>query len=69
MAELARIELGQRIASPSCQRVVEGDNLERVLEGEVVRCERCGERIKLPREVVERYQRSKYVGTNLDITC
>ena len=54
MAELARIELGQRSACPSCQRVVEGDNLERVLEGEVVRCERCGERIKLPREVVER---------------
>ncbi len=69
MQELGRIQTAQKIACPHCRALLEDTDLERALEGETVKCPHCGNPVKLPSDLVERYLRSKYVGRNLDITC
>ncbi|MCR5662132.1 MAG: hypothetical protein K6G50_08400 [bacterium] len=69
MQELGRIEPVKRMACPNCHELLDDEVLEPALDGEAVPCPHCGSPIRLPREVVERHQQSKYLGTALDIMC
>ncbi len=67
MAELGNVQPVKRITCPHCGAILGDDELEAALEGDVSKCSACGGLIRLPREVVERHQQSKYIGTGLDI--
>lgn len=69
MAELGNVNPVKRITCPHCGEVLDEEDLELALEGEVCHCRHCGGLIRLPSEVVQRHQQSKYIGTGLDITC
>lgn len=68
MPELGSINPVSRMVCPHCHSIIDEDALEEALEGYDVPCPTCGQIIRLPREVVERHQQSKYLGTALDIT-
>lgn len=57
------------MACPHCNNLLRDEDVEAALEGEIVNCPYCGGAIKLPKDVVEKHQRSKYLGRSLDITC
>lgn len=69
MESLGRIESVKKMACPHCRQILDDEDILQALEGEDVFCPYCKNALRLPQEVVERYQRRKYVGTNLDITC
>lgn len=68
MAELARIQPVRTMACPHCQALLDDEDVELALDGEAISCPNCGQGIRLPAEVVEKHQQSKYLGTALDIT-
>ncbi len=67
MPELGSVNPVKRMTCPHCGAVLSDEELQEALEGEIVNCSECGKPIRLPREVVERHQQSKYLGTSLDI--
>lgn len=69
MTEIGRIESMQKMACPSCRNIIDPSDIGSVLEGNTIQCAFCGQKIKLPEEIAEKIRQSKYVGTNLDITC
>lgn len=69
MQTLGSIEKATRMACPHCNNLLRDEDVEAALEGEIVNCPYCGGAIKLPKDVVEKHQRSKYLGRSLDITC
>lgn len=67
MPEFASIDPVKRLACPHCRSLLDEELLLEALEGKSAACPHCGEAVKLPQDVVERYQRKKYVGRSLDI--
>ncbi len=68
MAELARIKPQKAIACPGCRKVLPDFSVDEVVEGKP-RCPHCGQRIKLPDELIERAKQQRYLGNNFDFTC
>ena len=69
MANVARIKPTTKMACPSCRRILDDFSIEGAASGEPQSCPGCGQKVKLPDELVQRAQQTLYLGRNLDITC
>ena len=57
------------MACPSCRNFLEDFSVEEAASGEPQQCPHCGQKVKLPDELVRRAVGSRYLGGSLDITC
>lgn len=69
MAKVGRIEPLTKMACPSCQALLEDFSVEDVATGEPQSCPKCGQKVRLPEELIARAKEQRYLGRNLDITC
>ena len=69
MANIARIKPIKKMACPSCHQILTDFSLEGAASGEPQECAHCGQKVKLPSELVQRAKEQRFLGSNLDITC
>ena len=69
MSEVARIKPQTRMACPTCSHILRDFSLDEVADGKPQSCPKCGQKVKLPDELVQRAKQTRYLGNNLDITC
>ena len=69
MADVARIKPQTKMACPSCRNILGDFSVDEAATGEPQSCPNCGQKVKLPDELVRRAKEQKFLGRNLDITC
>ncbi len=68
MSEIGSVNPIQRMACAHCRALLPDEVLAAGLEGSPIFCPDCGGAIRLPSDLIERHQRSRSLGRNLDIT-
>ena len=69
MGNLGRIQPQTKMACPSCRHILQDFSIEEAATGEPQSCPNCGQKVRLPEELVKRAKEQRYLGRNLDITC
>jgi 4-hydroxy-3-methylbut-2-en-1-yl diphosphate synthase IspG/GcpE len=69
MGNVGRIKPLTKMACPSCRRLLEDFSIDEAATGEPHACPGCGQKVRLPEELVKRAQQTLHLGRNLDITC
>ena len=69
LANIARIKPIKKMACPSCRQILNDFSVEGAASGEPQACTHCGQKVKLPNELVQRAKQQRFLGNNLDITC
>lgn len=69
MGNVGRIKPLTRMACPSCRNFLEDFSVDSAATGEPQQCPHCGQKVRLPDELVKRAKESRYLGNSLDITC
>lgn len=69
MANVGRIKPLTKMACPSCRNFLQDFSIEEASTGEPQACPHCGQKVRLPEELVKRAKEQRFLGRNLDITC
>ncbi len=69
MANVGRIKPITKMACPSCHNFLQDFSIDDAASGDPQKCPHCGQKVKLPDELIKRAQETRFLGRSLDITC
>jgi DNA-directed RNA polymerase subunit RPC12/RpoP len=69
MADVGRIKPLTKMACPSCRNLLQDFSIEEAATGDPQQCPHCGQKVRLPAELVQRAKEERYLGNSFDITC